>query len=114
MQYFTQLTIADEDENTEFADVALVQMYSAPNPELLQCSNHVVLASLLMDMISVICVKKITGVIAMIPWRMALPSGMEQEVYCMMEHPGYDISNWGVPYSVYHEGDDDDAEQDIE
>jgi len=75
-----------------------------------------VLASQLTDTISVIHVKQITGVIAMIPRRMVLPSGAEQEVYCMMERPGYDISNWGVPYSVYREADDDDADtgQDIE
>jgi len=50
----------------------------------------------------------------MIPQRMALPSGAEQEMYCMMECPGYDISKWGVPYSIYREGDDDDMGQDVE
>ncbi|KIM60882.1 hypothetical protein SCLCIDRAFT_26240 [Scleroderma citrinum Foug A] len=83
VQYFTRLAIADADENTEFADVALVRMYSAPDPELLQHSSHVVLASQLTDTISVICVKQITGVIAMIPQWMTLPSGVEQEMYCM-------------------------------
>lgn len=89
-------------------------MYSVPNPELLQCSSHVVLASQLTDTISVIRVKQITGVIAMIPRWMTLLSGMEQEMYCMMECPGYDIANWGVPYSVYREADDDDVGQEIE
>ena len=110
------MAIADADENAEFANVALVRMYSAPDPELLQRSSHVVLASQLTDTISVIHVKQITGMIAMIPRWMALPSGVEQEMYCMMERPGYDIANWGVPYSVYREADDDDADtgQDIE
>ena len=93
------------DENTEFANVALIQMYSVPDPELLQCSSHIMLALQLTDMISVIHVKQITGVITMIPQWMALPSGMEQEMYCMMEH---------LPYSVYREADDDDMGQDIE
>ena len=66
MQYFTRLAISDADNNAEFADVALVQMYSAPDPELLQRSNHVVLASQLTDTILVIHIKQITGVIAMI------------------------------------------------
>jgi len=110
------LAIADADENTEFANVALIRMYSAPDPELLQCSSHVVLALQLTDTISVIHIKQITGVIAMIPRWMALPSGVEQEMYCMMERPGYDIANWGVPYSMYRGADDDDADtgQDIE
>ena len=85
-----------------------------PDPELLQRPSHVVLASQLTDTISVIHVKQITGVIAMIPWWMTLPSGMEQEMYCMMERLGYDIANWGVPYSVYCEVDDDDVGQEIE
>ncbi|KAL4064069.1 hypothetical protein V8B97DRAFT_1920272 [Scleroderma yunnanense] len=103
VQQFTRLVIVDTDKNAEFADVSLIQMYSAPNPELLQHSNHVMLASQLMDTISVIHVKQLTSVIAIISQQMALPSGTEQEVYCMMEHPG-----------VYHKGDDDDTGQDVE
>ena len=108
------MAIADADENAEFADVALVRMYSVPDPKLLQRSSHVVLASQLTDTISVIRVKQITGVIAMIPRWMTLPSGVEQEMYCMMEHPGYDIANWGVPYSVYCKADDNNVGQEIE
>ena len=89
-------------------------MYSTPDAELLRLSHHVVLASQLTDTISVIPVKQITGVIAMIPQQMVLPSGVEQEVYCLMEWPGYDISDWGVPYNVYREGDDDDGGDDDE
>jgi len=50
----------------------------------------------------------------MIPQQIVLPSGMEQEAYCLMEQPGYDISDWGVPYNVYREGDDDDGGDDVE
>ena len=89
-------------------DVAVVRMYSAPDAELLRLLYHVLLASQLTDTISVICVQQITGVVAMVPWQIILPSGMEQELYCLMERPGYDISDWGVPYSLYREGDDND------
>ena len=89
-------------------------MYSTPDAELLRLSHHVVLVSQLTDTISVIPVKQITGVIAMIPQQMVLPSGVEQEVYCLMERPGYDISDWGVLYNVYREGDDDDGGDDDE
>jgi len=89
-------------------------MYSTPDAELLRLSHQVVLASQLTDTISIICIELIVGVVAMIPRRMVLPSGMEQEVHCLMERPGYNISNWGVPYSVYHEGDDDDGGDDVE
>jgi len=89
-------------------------MYSPPDAELLWLSHHVVLASHLTDTISVIPVKQITGVIAMIPQQIVLLSGVEQEAYCLMERPGYDISDWGVPYNVYREGDDDDGGDDVE
>ena len=94
-------------------EVAIVHMYSTPDAELLWLSHHVVLASQLTNTILVINVQQITGVVAMIPQKMVLPLGIEQEVYCLMERPGYNISNWGVPYSMYREGDDDDGGDDV-
>lgn len=114
MQYFTRLAIAAADGNWEFTDVAVIRTYSAPDEELLRLSSHVLLASRLLDAISVIHVKQIVGVIAMIPQQMALPSGAEGEYYCMMERPGYDIASWGVPYSIYRDVEDDDNGDNVE
>ncbi|KAI5997836.1 hypothetical protein F5J12DRAFT_785053 [Pisolithus orientalis] len=36
----------------------------------------------------------------MIPQKMVLPLGAEELVYCMMERPGFDVSDWGVPYNI--------------
>jgi len=66
VQYFTRLAIGD-DEHAKFVNVAVVQMYSTPDAELLWLSHQVVLASQLTDTISIICIKLIVGVIAMIP-----------------------------------------------
>ncbi|KIM56828.1 hypothetical protein SCLCIDRAFT_29257 [Scleroderma citrinum Foug A] len=91
VQFFTRLAVGD-NEHAEFIDVTIVCMYSTlystPDAKLLQLLHHVVLASQLTDTISVILVKQITGVIAMIPQQMVLPLGVEQEVYCLMEQPG--------------------------
>ncbi|KIK25481.1 hypothetical protein PISMIDRAFT_9517 [Pisolithus microcarpus 441] len=114
VRYFTRLATAAADDNWEFVDVAIIRTYSAPDEDLLRLSNHVVLASHLLDAISVVKVKQIVGVIAMIPRQMVLPGGVEGEFYCMMERPGYDISSWGVPYGVYTDVEDDDNGEDVE
>ncbi|KIK17037.1 hypothetical protein PISMIDRAFT_635038, partial [Pisolithus microcarpus 441] len=114
VQYFTRLATAAADDNWEFVDVAVIRTYSAPDEDLLRLSNHVVLASHLLDAISVVKVKQIVGFIAMIPRQMVLPGGVEGEFYCMMERPGYDISSWGVPYGVYTDVEDDDNGEDVE
>lgn len=46
----------------------------------------------------------------MIPRTLTLPNGVEARFFCMMEKPGVDISDLGVPYSVYSEGGDDEDE----
>ncbi|KIK19063.1 hypothetical protein PISMIDRAFT_13954 [Pisolithus microcarpus 441] len=114
VRYFTRLVTAAADDNWEFVDVAVIHMYSAPDEDLLRLLNHVVLASHLLNAISVIKVKQIVRVIAMIPRQMVLPRGVEGEFYCMMERPGYDISSWGVPYGVYADVEDDDNGKDVE
>jgi len=48
----------------------------------------------------------------MIPRVLTLPNGVEARFFCMMEKPGVDISDLGVPYSVYSEGGDDKDEDD--
>ncbi|KIO06840.1 hypothetical protein M404DRAFT_138489, partial [Pisolithus tinctorius Marx 270] len=114
VQYFTRLANVGDGGSWEYIDVAIIRNYSTPDEDLLRLSNQVVLASTLLDLLSVIRIKQIAGVVAMIPRRMVLPSGVEQDVYCMMERPGFDVSTWGVQYSVYGDGDDDEGGEDVE
>ena len=44
----------------------------------------------------------------MIHRTLTLPNGVEAWFFCMMEKPGVDISDLGVPYSVYSAGGDDE------
>ncbi|KAG6371427.1 hypothetical protein JVT61DRAFT_9439 [Boletus reticuloceps] len=51
----------------------------------------------------------------MIPRVLTLPNGVEDRFFCMVEKPGVDISDLGVPYSIYSEpGDDDDEDGDAD
>ncbi|KIN94644.1 hypothetical protein M404DRAFT_167725 [Pisolithus tinctorius Marx 270] len=115
VQYFTRLPVQAADGNWTFTNVAIVRLYSVPDKDLLKLSNHVLLASQLLNAISVIHVKQIISVIAMIPRQVVLPSGIAELVYCMMERPRFDVSDWGVPYSMYVKRDDeDDGHEDVE
>ncbi|KAI6043851.1 hypothetical protein EDC04DRAFT_2562255 [Pisolithus marmoratus] len=114
VQYFTRLATTADDGSWEYIDVAIICNYSLPNDDLLRLSSHVILASHLLDTISVICVKQIVGVVAMIPRHMVLPSGIDGDIYCMMERPGFDVSTWGIPYNVYCDREYDDDGDDVE
>ena len=52
----------------------------------------------------------IVTVIAMIPRMLTPPSGVEGTLFCMMEKPGVDISDLGVPYGIYSQPEDDEDE----
>lgn len=111
MQYFTQLAIQPTPESDvwSFANVAILRLYTEPDIDLLRRSSQVLAASVLLDDLFVCDVKRIRSVVAMIPRVLTLPSGTEGTFFCMVEKPGVDISDLGVPYSVYSQpGDDDD------
>ena len=52
----------------------------------------------------------------MVPRWFALPSGLRVEgnFFCMVEKPGLDISDLGVPYSVYSAEEEVDEGNDVE
>ncbi|KAF9219405.1 hypothetical protein BS17DRAFT_859121, partial [Gyrodon lividus] len=106
----------DEDANGNwvFTDIAVIQMYSMPDKEFLQQSCQVIPFSTLLDDTLVVGVKSTMGVMAMVPQRFTLPSGEDKEGFFMVEKPGLDISDLGVPYSVYDEFDNNDNGEDIE
>lgn len=71
-------------------------------------SSQVLAVSKLLDDIFICDVKKIKSVIAMIPRELTLPSGTNGEFFCMMEKPGLDILDLGVPYSIYSQAVDEE------
>ncbi|KIK78528.1 hypothetical protein PAXRUDRAFT_163782, partial [Paxillus rubicundulus Ve08.2h10] len=95
-----------------FCMVVVLKLYSEPDEKLLELSSQVVPASKLLNDIIVSDVKDIHSVLAMIPKTFTLPeSDVEEEYFCMVERPGLDISDLGVPYSVYADNDDNDANE---
>ncbi|KAG2066234.1 hypothetical protein BDR04DRAFT_1121328 [Suillus decipiens] len=102
---------ADDDE-WHFKNVAVVQMYSMPNKGLLKFSLQTLISCTLLDDILTINVKDIVCIIAMIPHMPTLPSGVMESQFFMMEQPGLEISNLGVPYSGFDIGGGDEPEDD--
>lgn len=114
--YFTQLSVeadADNEDEWQFASVALIQLYSTPDESLLKLSSQTVASCTRLDEFCILDVKKICSVVGMIPHTPTLPSGVTEPRFFMMERPGFDISNLGVPYAGYLDVDVDGGD-DIE
>lgn len=103
--YFTRLAI---EADARFADVAVIQMYSVPDESLLRLSSQTVASCTRLESIAVVNVKQIISVIAMVPHKPTLPSGVTEDRFFMLEKPGLDISNLGVPYGVGDDNINDD------
>ncbi|KIK74860.1 hypothetical protein PAXRUDRAFT_19473 [Paxillus rubicundulus Ve08.2h10] len=119
VQYFTQLAtpaLPGQPAEWHFHNVAILKLYSELNTELLHLSSQVLAASTLLNKVVISDVKAIQSIVAMIPKKLILPaSEVEQDCFCMMERPGLNISDLGVPYSIYSEDDDDEPKgNDIE
>jgi hypothetical protein len=118
VQYFTQVAIRTPDEDWQFCTLAILKLYSEPDARLLKLSFQVVPVSKHLDVIIVIDVKDICSIVAIIPKELTLPGSAQNQVYfCMVEKPGLDILDLGVPYSIYTADEDDDStgnEQDVE
>ena len=113
VQFFTRLAIQSTSRAQEewtFANIDIVKLYLEPDPNLLHLSSQVLATSILLDNLSICEVKSIHSVVAMIPHILTLLNGVEAQLFCMMEKPGVDISDLGVPYSVYSEAGDDEDE----
>ncbi|KIK76308.1 hypothetical protein PAXRUDRAFT_170338 [Paxillus rubicundulus Ve08.2h10] len=108
-----QLAIPRQEGGWNVSNVTILKLYSKPNLELLQLLSQVLAASKILDEIVICDVKTILSVIAMIPKRLLFPSGEEEDYFCMVEKPGLDISDLGVPYSIYSDDDADD-DHDVE
>lgn len=92
----------------------MIQLYSPPDEPLLKISSQTVASCARLDEVHVLNVKKILSVVAMVPHTPTLPSGVTEPRFFMMERPGFDISNLGVPYSGYLDGEPEDDLDDLE
>ncbi|KIK75781.1 hypothetical protein PAXRUDRAFT_171734 [Paxillus rubicundulus Ve08.2h10] len=115
VQYFAQIPIQTPDDTQkpwEFCTVVILRLYSKPDNKLLELSLQVISTSELLNDIIVTDVRDVRSVVAMIPNKLTLPdSDIEAECFCMVERPGLDISDLGIPYSVYMEDNDNDANE---
>ena len=64
---------------------------------------------MLLPELMVIPVKQILSLIAMVPHELV---GVEEARFFMVEKPGLDISNLGMPYEGFEDGDNDDNSND--
>ncbi|KAG1881019.1 uncharacterized protein F5891DRAFT_973508 [Suillus fuscotomentosus] len=108
--YFPRLSVeADpgDEEDWQFVNVALIQLYSTPDNLLVKLLSQTVASCTHLDEFCVFDVEKIRSVVAMAPHTLTLPSGVTEPRFFMMERPGPDISNLGVPYPGYLDAEDD-------
>ncbi|KAG1834015.1 hypothetical protein DFJ58DRAFT_719384 [Suillus subalutaceus] len=119
--YYTRLAFAepdvddsDDEAGYHFLNVAVIQMYSSPDDQLLRLSSQTVVSCSLLDEISVIDVKKIISVVAMIPHKPRLPSGIIEDRFFMLEKPELDIANFGASHKNLGDDAEDDEDADIE
>jgi hypothetical protein len=99
----------DVDEDWQFVDVAIIRMYSLPDEALLQLSSQTVASCIHPNEVVVVNIKNIVSVVAMIPHRPMLPSGVVEDRFFMLEKPGLEISMLGIPDNGYQDDDDNDA-----
>ncbi|KAG2106524.1 hypothetical protein BD769DRAFT_1336785, partial [Suillus cothurnatus] len=87
--YYAQLAYHD-DEIYHFITVAMVSVYSRPDPELLQKSMQTVWSCKYHDSeaLQLVSAKSIQSVVAMIPHRPKLQSGVVEDRFFLLEKPG--------------------------
>lgn len=88
----------DERHRLRWENVALISVYSLPDAQLLDFSHGTVWSCTHEgdDGLQIVDVKTITAVVAMIPHRPTLPSGITEDRFFMVEKAGLDVTLTGV------------------
>jgi len=116
--YFTRLAVqgelpppdeVDADRNWQFVDVALIQLFSAPDHALLTISHHTVSSCLALQDIRAVSIRDILSVVRMIPHTPRLPSGVTEARFFVLEKPGLDVSQLGIQHNNVDNDNDDQA-----
>ncbi|KIK92688.1 hypothetical protein PAXRUDRAFT_146747 [Paxillus rubicundulus Ve08.2h10] len=103
-----QLAIPCQEGGWHFSNVAILKLYSQQNAEMIQLLSQVLTMSKILDEIVICNVKTILSVVVIIPKKLLLPSGEEEDFFCMVEKPSLDISDLRAPYSIYSDDNADD------
>ncbi|KAG1746661.1 uncharacterized protein EDB91DRAFT_1011087, partial [Suillus paluster] len=93
--YFTWLSVEADpgnEEDWQFANVALIWLYSPSDESLLKPSSQTVASCTHLNEVCILDVKKMLSVVTMVPHTPTLPSGVTEPCFFMMERPGFDIS----------------------
>ncbi|KAG1724251.1 hypothetical protein EDB19DRAFT_1644676 [Suillus lakei] len=109
--YYAQLAVKleyNEDGVYRFITVAMVSVYSRPDPELLQKSSQTVWSCQHHgdQALQLVSMKSIHSVVAMVPHRPVLPSGVEEDRFFLLEKPGLGLLT--VDEETEDEGDGDE------
>lgn len=104
---FTQFSYEDKEDGWTFQNVALVKLYSLPQPNLLHFSSQTLAACTLTNELMAIGIKTITTMIAMVPRRLTLQDDEEVEQFCALSQPGLDALVLRTTYDIYEDDDDD-------
>ena len=101
------------EEAWQFEDIVVIRTYSLPDDSLLKSSSHTLISSTFSDELVIVQIKSIKSVVGIIPHHLKCPSGVIEDRFFVMEKPGLDISQVGIPYSVYQDEMDqgEDTEQ---
>ncbi|KAG1727848.1 hypothetical protein EDD22DRAFT_830687 [Suillus occidentalis] len=107
--YFTQLAV-EAVANLTWANVAMISVYSRPDQQLLDLSHGTVWSCTHGGNrgLQLIYVNTITAVVAMIPHRPTLPSGVTEDRYFMVEKTGLDVTLMGVEVEEDKQEDQED------
>ncbi|KAG1841459.1 hypothetical protein C8R48DRAFT_620208, partial [Suillus tomentosus] len=112
--YFTRLANLGADDEWQYTNVAVLELFSPPDEELLELSSGTVVSCIQLDEIIVTDVKNIASVVAMIPHKPTLPSGVTEDRFFMLEKPGLDISTLGVRDDGHEEDQEDLGDVNVE
>jgi hypothetical protein len=88
----------EEQYRLRWENVALISVYSPPDAELLKFSHGTLWSCTHEgnDGLQIINVKTIKAVVAMIPHRPTLPSGITKDRFFMVEKAGLDVTLTGI------------------
>jgi hypothetical protein len=130
VQFFTQLAATvnveaqDDDDDEEFLNrlqgpewrfrnVAIVSVYSPPDAALLEQSFGTVWSCKHQGEqgLHVVEIEQIQAVVAVIPHRPTLPSGVTEDRFFVIERTGLDVSTTGVFFEENNDNSDSDDEE---
>jgi hypothetical protein len=115
--FFTRLSVegsgdpegeSPSEDSWQYLNVAMVQLYSLPDIDLLKCSSQTVFSCTLLPNTIVLPIKHIHSVVAMIPHKLSALSEAESRSF-MVEKPGLDVSNLGVKYDGFADENDENG-----